>query len=96
MNFAYSRSVLAQIKSLLFQHKVLILHGARQVGKTTLCKALLSEHPGSRYFLCEQPVVMETLLSKNIARIESLVLFKTMPHPKPERIQARCGKTFVS
>jgi uncharacterized protein len=72
VEFQYSRSINAQIKGWLFQNKVIILYGARQVGKTTLCKALLTEYPGSQYFLCEQPVVMETLQSKNIERIMSL------------------------
>ncbi len=65
------RSLLSQIRNWLFQGKVLIIYGARQVGKTTLSKKILEDHPGSTYLNCEQNVVKELLESGNMERIRT-------------------------
>ena len=65
----FRRNLMDQARSWLFKGKVIIIFGARQVGKTTLCKSLMEEFPGAVYLLCERPVVKETLQSQNIERI---------------------------
>ena len=49
------RELESRIESWLFKGKILLLLGARQVGKTTLCKNLLLKHQQEgAYFLCER------------------------------------------
>jgi len=67
----YFRYMNDQIKSWLFTGKVLILYGARQVGKTTLVKEIIKDYPGSVYLNCETNQVHELLESKNTERIKT-------------------------
>lgn len=56
------RRVEKNIKERLFQGKLIILYGARQVGKTTLVKRILGEHEHeSAYFNCELMSVQKGL-----------------------------------
>ncbi len=67
------RSIEPRLESWLFKGKVLLIFGARQVGKTTLCKDLLKKHDNeSGYFLCGRPAVREVLQSANLSQIKSL------------------------
>jgi predicted AAA+ superfamily ATPase len=65
-----SRSIYLQIENWLFQNRVLILYGARQVGKTTLCKHILKERDGV-FFNAEKPWLRQLFLSRNISAILS-------------------------
>ncbi|MHC1708694.1 MAG: ATP-binding protein [Bacteroidales bacterium] len=65
----YDRSLTEEIKSWLFEGKIVILYGARQVGKTTLSRNLLSSFSHSVYLNCENIAVNEVLISKNLDRI---------------------------
>jgi predicted AAA+ superfamily ATPase len=49
----YKRVLLDILKKAVKSKKVLLLFGARQVGKTTLVKELISAYPDSRYINCE-------------------------------------------
>lgn len=62
-----------KIKPWLFQGKVIIIYGPRQVGKTTLAKNILDQHSGSLYLNCERPNVVELLSSGNLERIRSYI-----------------------
>jgi uncharacterized protein len=54
----------------LFQGKVIVLYGARQVGKTTLAKDLLARHPeNAQYLTCDEPDVREAFTDKTLAQI---------------------------
>lgn len=57
------RQLQAVVNRWLFRGKVIILYGARQVGKTTLAKVLLREHGGgaNAYYNCEIPSVRQVL-----------------------------------
>lgn len=69
------RNIETTIKERLFQGKIVIIYGARQVGKTTLVKKMLEEYPGDgQYFSCEK-----TSVQKGLEIIE------------PERIKAFFG-----
>jgi hypothetical protein len=49
----FQRTIKQKIETFLFQGKVIILYGARRVGKTTLSKQLLESYPNSKYINCE-------------------------------------------
>jgi len=66
----FKRSVYDQIKTWLFQEKVIILYGARQVGKTTLSKVILQDFSESSYLNCERLAIKELLESGNLERIK--------------------------
>jgi len=69
----FERTLKNKINLWLFKQKVIILYGARQVGKTTLAKDLLNEHSGSQYLNCERPQVWEMIKSSNPERIRSTI-----------------------
>ncbi|MFC2100662.1 ATP-binding protein [Bacteroidota bacterium] len=61
------RSIQQKIEDTLFKQKVIIIYGARRVGKTTLSKQIIKKHPGSRYINCEllqNKVALETTNSE--------------------------------
>lgn len=47
------RAIHHHINRMLFRGKVIVIYGARRVGKTTLVKQILSEYPDGRYLNCE-------------------------------------------
>jgi len=49
----FERTIKQKIDEFLFQGKVIIIYGARRVGKTTLSKQLLESYPDSKYINCE-------------------------------------------
>ena len=63
------REAKEQILSGLKTGKVVIIYGARQVGKTTLVKQILSETPDSLYLNCDEPDVKEALEGKTSAEM---------------------------
>ena len=68
------RTIKKQIQSRFFQGKVIILYGARQVGKTTLVKEILDEHPkGSVYFNCDEPDVRAAFTEKSSTQLKSFI-----------------------
>ncbi len=68
----YPRLLINNIQNWLDKREILILYGARQVGKTTLLKSLLDSHKDSLILNCELPVVANVLESKNISSIKAL------------------------
>jgi uncharacterized protein len=71
--YIYSRILMEKIQPWLFKGKVLIIYGPRQVGKTTLAKSILDQHPDSLYLNCERPNVGELLRSGNLERMRSYI-----------------------
>ncbi|MGL4758844.1 MAG: AAA family ATPase, partial [Patescibacteria group bacterium] len=70
----YNRSVLGLIKERLDWKKVIIIYGARQTGKTTLCKELI-KYQGEQnclYLDCERASIKETLESENMLEIKRM------------------------
>lgn len=68
----YPRLLLNNIKYWLDKREILILYGARQVGKTTLLKILMKDTAESLILNCELPVVSNVLESKNLSSIKAL------------------------
>lgn len=69
-----SRHLQPIIESWLFKGKIIILYGARQVGKTTLAKAILLNHePEAVYLNCEIQAVNQVIRSQNPLVIKQLI-----------------------
>jgi len=69
----FNRSLKAKINPWLYQGKVIILYGPRQVGKTTLANQIISEHPDSLYLNCERTSVRDLLLQRNLTQIKDYI-----------------------
>ena len=67
------RLISDKIKKSLFKGKVVILYGARQVGKTTLVKKILQEYKDSRYLNCELLSTQEGLQDLETEKIKSFL-----------------------
>ena len=67
----YIRTIQSQIEEKLFQGKVIVLFGARRVGKTTLSKTILSKFPQgqTQYYNCENSIVQEAFGQNNPEKI---------------------------
>ncbi len=62
------------IKKDLFGGKVIIIYGARQVGKTTIAKEIQSEYPDSSVYLnCDEPDVRFSLENKTSTELLGLI-----------------------
>ena len=58
-----------KIEKNLFKGKIIILYGARQVGKTTLVKRI----PHSLYLNCDEPDIKDALTSKTSTELKSFI-----------------------
>ena len=73
MNYI-SRVIEKRIKERLFKEKVIILYGARQVGKTTLVKKILDEFgENGKYLNCELASVEMGLSVLEAEKIKSFL-----------------------
>lgn len=62
MNNIIDRFIKKSIEKVMFQGKAILIFGPRQVGKTTLCRRILSDYKGeNRYFNCEIVAIREKL-----------------------------------
>ncbi|PCI25164.1 ATPase [Candidatus Peregrinibacteria bacterium] len=63
----------------LWKEKVIIVYGARQVGKTTLVKKILAKYEDiSLYLNCDEPDVREALANKTSTELKGLIGKKTL------------------
>lgn len=58
------RHIYQKIKDNIFQGKVILIYGARQIGKTTLLKHLRDEYKNVRFLNGDEPSVQENFSSK--------------------------------
>ncbi|MDR1281603.1 MAG: ATP-binding protein [Opitutaceae bacterium] len=69
-----TRTLATALRSRFFKRKVLLVLGARQVGKTTLIKNLADASNRKTLFLnCDEPEILERLQHANSARLQALV-----------------------
>jgi predicted AAA+ superfamily ATPase len=68
----YTRELETILKKWLDAKEIIILYGARQVGKTTLITQMLSKMNDAVILNCERPEVNDILVSKNPAEIRML------------------------
>ncbi len=70
----YRRALQSAIEAALFKGKIIILYGARQVGKTTLVQEILRHHPvPSLYLNCDEPDIREALTERTSTTLRSLI-----------------------
>lgn len=70
------RTIEANIKSHFFKDKAIIIYGARQVGKSTLVKQILTDHQNlsTRYFNCDEAQTRQLFLDAgNSSQLSSLI-----------------------
>lgn len=68
------RQIQPQIEGALFRGKTLVLYGPRQVGKTTLAKAILAAHrEKSAYVSCDLPEVQKLLRQPKLEELRRFV-----------------------
>ncbi|KKQ66353.1 MAG: hypothetical protein US86_C0006G0033 [Candidatus Daviesbacteria bacterium GW2011_GWA2_38_24] len=67
------RSIKPEIIEALSDKKIIIIYGARQVGKTTLIKEILRDIPNSAYFSCDEPDVREAFTDKTSSGMKSFI-----------------------
>jgi hypothetical protein len=63
------RTLEDKIKKSLFKGKIIILYGARRVGKTTLVKKI----PGSLYLNCDEPDIKDAFTGKTSTELKSFI-----------------------
>ena len=69
----YQREITEQIEKWLQKDEIIILYGARQVGKTTLLENIVTKNTNTILYNCEIPQVAEILESKNLTQIKLLL-----------------------
>jgi hypothetical protein len=68
------RTIQPSIEKALFKGKVLILYGARQVGKTTLIRSIQAGHPTeSLYLNCDEPDIRLALSERTSTELRQLL-----------------------
>lgn len=67
------REIEKGIVSRLFKGKVIVIYGARRVGKTTLVKNIAKEYAGrSKYLNCDEPDIRRELTDKTSTELKAL------------------------
>ena len=70
----FNRTIHHRIEKALGRKKAVILYGARQVGKTTLVKKIISDYSGKSLLLnCDEPDIRELLTEKTSTELKQLV-----------------------
>jgi len=68
------RIIQSSIKKSLFKGKVIIIYGARQVGKTTLVKEIMADSDKESIYLnCDEPDVRAALTNKSSTELKSFI-----------------------
>ena len=68
----YIRTIQKQVTERLFQGRVIVIFGARRVGKTTMCKDILDKYPSkdTQYYNCEDSIIQEAMSQNNPERMK--------------------------
>jgi len=73
-NKLITRQILPKIEEKLFKGKIVIIYGARQTGKTTLVKQIMSKYAGqASYFNCDEPDVRSALENKTSTELKNFL-----------------------
>ena len=67
------REIQEAIQRCFFKGKVIIIYGARQVGKTTLVRQIQANYPDSLYLNCDEPDIRNALTDVTSTQIKSLI-----------------------
>ncbi|WP_423226017.1 ATP-binding protein [Candidatus Amarolinea aalborgensis] len=70
----YARAIQPAVEAALFKGKVVVIYGARQVGKTTLVKEILGRYPDrSLYLNCDEPDIRSALTNRTSTELRALI-----------------------
>lgn len=73
------REIQQSIEDRLFKGKLIIIYGARQVGKTTLIKEIGKKYSDERLYLnCDEPDIREQLTSATSTKLKNIIGQKTL------------------
>jgi predicted AAA+ superfamily ATPase len=73
------RTIQDRIEAALFKNRAIVIYGARQVGKTTLLKSLIEQHPHrATYLNCDEPDIRERLTNVTSTQLKPLVDRQTL------------------
>ena len=65
----FIRTIEKSIRSRLWQWKIIIIYGPRQVGKTTLVKKIMDDYHDGVYVTCDDPTVVSALTNKSASQL---------------------------
>jgi uncharacterized protein len=75
----YKRAIQGDIEANLYKGKAIIIYGARQVGKTTLCWAIMQNYTKDALYLnCDEPDIRQALTHKTSTELRAMVGSKTL------------------
>lgn len=75
----YQRTIQPDIEANLYRGKAIIIYGARQVGKTTLCRAIIQNYGQDALYLnCDEPDIRQALTHKSSTELRFLIGAKTL------------------
>ena len=70
----YARAIQPAVEAALFKGKVVVIYGARQVGKTTLVKEVLGHYPDRHLYLnCDEPDIRSALTNRTSTELRALI-----------------------
>jgi predicted AAA+ superfamily ATPase len=73
------RTIQYAIEKNLFKNKIVIIYGARQVGKTTLVKEILKKYPkNSEYYNCDEIDIRQALTDKTSTELRAFFAGKKL------------------
>jgi predicted AAA+ superfamily ATPase len=68
------RNIQNDVENALFKGKIVVLYGARQVGKTTLVKEIMGKHKDDALYLnCDEPDIRNALTDKTSTELKSYI-----------------------
>lgn len=68
------RQIQENIEKTLFKGKIVVIYGARQVGKTTLVREIMNQYPDdSAYFNCDEPDIRSNLIDKTSTELKNFL-----------------------
>lgn len=75
----YRRAIQSTIEANLYKGKAIIIYGARQVGKTTLCRAIMQNYSANALYLnCDEPDIRQALTHKTSTELRFILGNKTL------------------
>jgi hypothetical protein len=75
----YTRAIQPAVEAALFKRKIVVIYGARQVGKTTLVREILDRYPGRGLYLnCDEPDIRDALTNRTSTELRALMGNRTL------------------
>lgn len=67
------RRIQKDVEKALFQGKIVVIYGARQVGKTTMVKKIMDKYDDSLYLSCDELDIRDALTDKTSTELKSFI-----------------------